>query len=124
MIKFRSGLEKKVYEDALTRGYKLDFEPLEPVIRYVVPSRYIPDFLLPNGIFIEAKGWLRPSDRAKMARVRLENPSLDIRFIFQRANSRVGKSPNSLMYWQWAEKHDFPWAEGTIPEEWFYEIKE
>lgn len=99
----------------------MEYEPGDPIIRYVVPARYIPDFVLPNGIFIEAKGWLRPRDRAKMARVKKENPELDIRFVFQRANSKVGKSPNSLMYWQWAERYGFPWAEGSIPEEWFNE---
>lgn len=117
--KFRSGLEKKVYEDAISRGRQLDFEPADPIIRYVVPARYIPDFVLPNGVFIEVKGWLRPRDRAKMARVKKENPDLDIRFVFQRANSRIGKSPNSLTYWQWAERYGFPWAEGLIPEEWW-----
>lgn len=121
--KFRSGLEKKIYEDAVLNGRELDYEPLEPIVRYVVPARYIPDFKLPNGVLVESKGWLRPRDRAKMARVKLENPGLDIRFVFQRANSRVGKSSNSLMYWQWAEKHGFPWAEGLIPAEWWDEPK-
>lgn len=119
--KFRSGLEKKIYEDAETRGHTMDYEPSEPVVRYVVPSRYIPDFKLGNGILIEAKGWLRPRDRGKMLRVKKENPDLDIRFVLQRANSKIGKAPSSLMYWQWCEKHDFLWAEGHIPEDWFHE---
>ncbi len=118
-IKFRSGLEERVYDSAMARGRELDYEPQDPIIRYVVPARYIPDFRLPNGVFVETKGWLRPRDRAKMARVRKENPTLDIRFVFQRANSRIGKSSNSLMYWEWAEKHGFPWAEGDIPDEWW-----
>ena len=122
--KFRSGLEERVYDEATERGRKLVFEPDEPIIRYVVPARYIPDFLLPNGIFVETKGWLRPRDRAKMARVKKENPELDIRFVFQRANSRIGKSPNSLMYWQWADRYGFPWSEGTIPDSWWDEKKD
>jgi hypothetical protein len=119
--KFRSGLEKQIYEQATTEGYNLEYEPATPVIRYVVPTRYIPDFKLPNNVFVEVKGWLRPRDRAKMLRVKKENPDLDIRFVFQRANSRISKSHNSLMYWQWCEKHGFPWSEGSIPEEWFKE---
>lgn len=117
--KFRSGLEEKVYDAAVERGYKLDYEPDFPVIHYVIPSRYIPDFAIGENVFVEVKGWLRPRDRAKMLRVKRENPELDIRFVFQRANSRIGKSPNSLTYWQWAEKHGFPWSESSIPEEWF-----
>lgn len=119
--KFRSGLEKKIYETAIEQGFELDYEPTEPVIRYVVPSTYTPDFKLGNGILIEAKGWLRPRDRAKMLRVKKENPELDIRFVLQRANSRIGKSKRSLMYWEWCERHGFPWTEGSIPEEWFEE---
>lgn len=120
-IKFRSGFEKSIYEEAIANGRKLDYEPASPIIRYVVPARYIPDFQLPNGIFVEAKGWLRPRDRAKMARVRKENPSLDIRFVFMRANSRIGKSKNSLTYAQWADKNGFQWAEGRIPDSWWEE---
>lgn len=120
--KFRSGYEEKIYDNATSSGYELEFEPDNPVVRYVVPARYIPDFKLPNGILVEAKGWLRPRDRAKMARVRKENPGLDIRFLLQRANKRITKSPNSMMYWQWCEKHGFLWAEGeVIPQEWFDE---
>ncbi len=118
-IKFRSGFEKKIYEHATEHGRELAYEPADPIIRYVVPARYIPDFVLPNGVFVEAKGWLRPRDRAKMARVKKDNPSLDIRFVFMRANSRVGKSKNSLTYAQWAERYGFPWAEGVIPEDWY-----
>lgn len=118
-IKFRSGLEERIYEQAIRRGHELVYEPASPIVRYVVPARYIPDFLLPNGVFVEAKGWLRPRDRAKMLRVKKENPGIDIRFVFQRANSRIGKSPNSLSYAEWAEKHGFLWAELQIPEEWF-----
>jgi hypothetical protein len=117
--KFRSGLEEKVWQDAIDNGRQLDYEPASPVIHYVIPTRYIPDFLLPNGVFIEVKGWLRPRDRAKMLRVKREHPGLDIRFVFQRANSRISKSKNSLMYWEWAEKHGYLWAEGLIPQEWY-----
>lgn len=116
---FRSSLEKKIYEDAISRGRELDHEPPDAHLSYVIPTKYIPDFRLPSGVLVEAKGWLRPRDRAKMLRVKKENPGSDIRFVFQRANSRIGKAASSLAYWQWCEKHGFPWAEGVIPDEWW-----
>ena len=116
--KFRSGFEESVYDN---RAGKLDYEPDSPVVRYVVPSRYIPDFKLPNGILLECKGYFDSRARSKMLRVRKDNPNLDIRFVFQRANNRLTKSKNSLTYWQWAERHGFPWAEGRIPDEWWKE---
>lgn len=118
-MKFRSKYEKRIW-DNLKKRHKVEYEPQEPKIRYTLPKCYVPDFKLPNGVYVEAKGYFRSADRTKMLRVKKENPSLDIRLLFQRANQRLTKSPNSMMYWEWAEKHEFPWGEGeTIPEEWF-----
>lgn len=117
--KFRSGFEKTVYERAFG---ELAFEPADALIYYTKParkSRYIPDFVLANGVIVETKGRLTQPDRAKMLNVVRDNPDLDIRFVFQRAGNRITRSKNSLTYWQWAEKHGFPWAQGTIPEEWW-----
>lgn len=118
--KYRSKYEKRIGEDLRKRKRRAEYEPQSPEIRYVLPKRYIPDWKLPNGVFVEAKGYFPAKDRSKLLRVRKENPDLDLRILFQSANNRLTKSPNSMMYWQWAEKHGFPWAEGdSIPEEWF-----
>lgn len=122
-MNFRSGFEKKIYDEAVRQRKKMVYEPQEPRIMYNIPFRYIPDFILPNGIIIEAKGWLRPRDRTKMRKVREQNPDLDIRFVFQRANTKVGKSKNSEQYWQWAERLGFQWAETHIPLAWWKEKK-
>lgn len=120
-MKFRSKYEKRVWQAIPTRLKKrTEYEPDDPSVSYTLPKRYIPDFKLPNGVLIECKGYFKSGDRTKMLRVAKENPHLDIRFLFQRANNRLTKSPNSMMYWQWAEKHGFPWAEGdVIPQKWF-----
>lgn len=120
-MKFRSKFEKELYNNARKRKKDLDYEPSSPVVTYTVSNRYIPDFVLPNGIIVEAKGYFKPKDRAKMLNVARNNPDLDIRFVFQRANNRLTKSPNSMMYWQWAEKHRFEWSEGYIPDSWWEE---
>lgn len=120
-MKFRSKFEERIYEDAERKGKSLRFEPADIVINYTINYRYWPDFELPNGILVEAKGYLRPKDRTKMIQVKKENPSLDIRFVFQRANTKLTKGKNSMTYGQWADKHSFPWAETKIPLEWFRE---
>ena len=118
-MKFRSKFEKHVYEARGRR--KLTYEPPDSKIFYTTTKRYIPDFVLPNGIIVEAKGYFKSTDRTKMLNVAKNNKHLDIRMVFQRANNRLTKSPNSMMYWQWAEKHGFQWAEGEIPEKWWKE---
>lgn len=119
-MKFRSKFEKRIYDNRGKR--KLVYEPTTPAIVYTTSARYIPDFELGNGILVEAKGYFDTRSRAKMLAVIRQNPFLDIRMLFQRANNRLTKSPNSMMYWQWAEKHGFPWHEGdVIPDDWYNE---
>lgn len=114
--KFRSGYEQRVSGHNPLAAH----EPSEPRIHYVLTKRYIPDFVLPNGVIVEAKGFFSSEDRTKMLLVKKQNPCIEIKFLFQRANNRLTKSPNSLMYWQWAEKHGFDWDEGEhIPESWY-----
>lgn len=117
--KYRSKFEKAVHEHTIRHGRDAEYEPDGYYLNYAIPSRYIPDFRLDSGVLVETKGYLGPRDRAKMRQVKASNPTADIRFVFQRANNRISKSANSMMYWQWCEKHGFPWAEGAIPEEWF-----
>lgn len=119
--KFRSKFEKTVYEQGTKYRRKLDYEPENSHLSYNRPSKYIPDFRLPNGILVECKGYFKSADRTKMLRVREQNPGVDIRFVFQRSNNKLTKAKNSKMYWQWAEQHGFKWAEGKIPTKWWAE---
>lgn len=118
-MKFRSGLEKRIYATAEEQGMELVYEPAHVRVKYSMPHKYIPDFELPNGVLIEAKGWFRPSDRAKMRKIKEQNPELDIRFVFQNPQMKLTKSKNSETYWQWAERLGFPWAENKIPLSWW-----
>lgn len=117
-IKFRSKFEETVWE-AGGRTAKLEYEPI--YIPYQIKGAYLPDFrILKNGIFVEAKGYLDAAACRKMLAVKSCNPHLDIRFVFQNANGKRNKRAK-LRNWEWAEKHGFKWAEGTIPKEWFKE---
>jgi hypothetical protein len=115
---FRSGLEKRIADDLSSRSVPYAYEKRK--IAYVVPEReatYTPDFELPNGIIIEAKGIFDATDRQKHLLVKKQHPELDIRFVFQRASAPIYKSsPTTLA--AWATKHGFQWAEGLIPPAW------
>jgi len=113
---FRSGLEEKV-ADLLT-NLGVDYEYESAKVAYVLRCNYTPDFLLPNGIYLETKGHLTEEDRRKMKAVKEANPELDVRFVFQSPFNKIYKGSKTT-YAKWAEKHGFPWcAFHSIPVEW------
>lgn len=116
MHKFRSKFEETMYNAAKRSRKVLQFEPY--YIPYVLKGSYLPDFVLPNGVIVEAKGYLDAATCKKMKAVKASNPELDIRFVFQHANGKRNKR-SKIKNWEWAERHGFPWAEGTIPLEWW-----
>lgn len=116
--KFRSKFEQTVFEVAVHNKKKLEHEPF--YIPYVMKGAYLPDFVLPNGIIVEAKGYLDAAACKKMKAVKASNPHLDIRFVFQNPNGKRNKRAK-LQNWQWAERHGFPWADTTIPLSWWRE---
>lgn len=121
--RFRSTFEASIAKDLKEKGEIVLYETTE--LCYTVPQSahtYTPDFLLKNGIIIEAKGRLTMYDRKKMVRVVESNPELDIRFVFQRADNKI-KRGSPTTYGGWCEKQNppFKWAEGTVPQSWIDE---
>lgn len=115
---FRSRFEQQLAKQLEAK--KIDYRYEEEMIRYtkpITPSRYTPDFVLPNGIIIEAKGLFIASDRKKHLLVKEQYPHLDIRFVFQRANNRLSKTSKTT-YADWATKNGFLWADSSIPDAW------
>ena len=99
----------------------MTFEPKSAILPYSIHYRYLPDFELPNGILVEAKGQLDVIDRRKMVAVKVAWPEKDIRFVFQNARCRLSR--HGKTYGEWATAAGFPFAEGSIPLEWFKETK-
>lgn len=114
--KYRSQLEAMIALNLSRKKIKFKFE--ESKLSYT--CWYIPDFELPNGIIVEAKGYLDAKDRSKMISVKKDHPDLDIRFCFQNAKNKLGKGSKTT-YAEWAQKHGFPWCEKIIPQEWVEE---
>jgi len=113
---FRSGLEYKVACQLDDLGVAYEYENLR--VKYQRrESTYTPDFELPNGIIIEAKGRFTSSDRSKHLRIKEQHPELDIRFVFSNSNNKLNKNSNTT-YAGWCEKHGFRYSDKTIPKEW------
>ena len=119
----KSGLETKIHEQLNSQGIDGEYEKHE--IKYTIPATdhsYKPDFRLPNGIFIESKGWFLPDDRKKHLLIKKQHPELDIRFVLQSPNGKIYKGSKTT-YAQWCEKNEFKWAKKEIPKEWILEKK-
>ena len=84
--------------------------------------KYRPDFELPNGILVEAKGRLTFFDRAKMLLVIKANPDKDIRLLFMRDNKLTKKSKQRYTDWARANGIKCHVSDlGSIPEAWIAE---
>lgn len=114
---YRSLFEERVAQGLIAAGIPFRYEEMR--IPYVKDQAfYKPDFVLPNGIIIEAKGLFDSADRSKMKLVKKQHPNLDIRFVFMQHKCRLGKGSKTT-YGQWATAHGFPWHQGHVPAAWF-----
>ena len=114
--KYRSKLEERIAEllDVLHISY--EYESIK--VPYTIQHNYLPDFVLPNHIYLEAKGYWEPSDRRKVLAVKRDNPDIDLRMVFQAPYNKISKKSKTT-YAQWCEKHDIPWTSyHDIPIEW------
>ena len=112
--KFEAGIAATLYKNKVAFSY----ESLE--LEYVLSCCYKPDFIFDNGVIVETKGFLSKEDRRKMVAVKAANPSLDIRFCFQNAKTKLSRGKKrSLSYGQWATRNGFLWCHKTIPTDWY-----
>lgn len=99
--------------------YKADCDFLYETLSlpYQVQRKYKPDFILPNGVILEVKGYFTGADRSKHLRVREAHPELDIRFVFMNANNKLNKRSKTT-YAEWCDKKGFKWCHRNIPKSW------
>lgn len=119
---FRSGLEIAVAADLAQKNVSFGYETLKIEYHVDEVKRYVPDFILPNGIIIEAKGRMATSDRKKMKLVKAQHPHLDIRFVFSNSRQRISKQSKTT-YADWCRQHGFQFADKSIPLAWIKEEK-
>ena len=113
--KYRSGFEQTLANQLQRSGVAFEYETVK--LEYQKIATYTPDFILPNGIIIEAKGVWTVEDRTKHLLVRQQHPHLDIRLVFMNAFNKIRKGSNTT-YARWCEKKNIIYAHKTIPKSW------
>ena len=113
---FRSGLEEKVADLLVSLG--VDYEYEEASYPYTIQHSYTPDFVLPNGVWIECKGYWDSTDRRKIKSVKQQHPEIDLRMVFQSPYNKISKKSKTT-YAKYCEKLGIPWTTYTnIPIDW------
>lgn len=115
----RSAIEDRVSSQLEEAGIK-DVYEIGRIPYEKKTAHYIPDFILPNGIIIEVKGYFEPSDRTKHLLLKKQYPQLDLRFVFQNPKLKLNKK-SSTSYADWCDKHGFEYAHKWVPKSWFSE---
>ena len=114
--KFRSGLEEKVADLLSELGVSYEYESKK--ISYVIQHHYTPDFVLPNHVILECKGYWDAADRRKIKQVKKDNPDLDLRMVFQSPFNTITRKSKTT-YAKWCEKLGIPWTSfHNIPLDW------
>lgn len=110
----RNAFERRLNEQLKRSNVKFTYEKTR--LPYQIDAWYLPDWVLENGIVLEAKGYIDRETKRKMTSVKKCYPDLDIRFILYDAYKKI--SGTKQLHWEWCEKNGFPWAHETIPESW------
>ena len=114
--KFRSKLEERVAILLQELGISYEYESTK--VPYTIQHTYHPDFVLPNYVHLETKGYWDAADRRKVLAVKRDNPELDLRMVFQSPYNKISKKSKTT-YAMWCEKHDIPWTSfHNIPLDW------
>ena len=114
--KFRSKLEERVATLLEQLGVSYEYETEK--LSYTIEHNYTPDFVLPNYVYLETKGYWDAADRRKVLAVKRDNPDVDLRMVFQSPYNTISKKSKTT-YAKWCEKHNIPWtAYHEIPLEW------
>lgn len=131
-MKYRSAFEERLAQQLEEAGVEFEYEKYTytfdvPVGQRLVcdecggnsivrEKRYTPDFFLPNGMVIEAKGKLLAEHRRVFEAFKLAFPEEDFRLIFMRDN--LLRKRGKHRYSDWARSAGIRYSIGRIDPEW------
>ena len=100
---FRSGSELYISEVLKTNNISAEYET--KCLPFNMSCKYTPDFVLPNGVYIEVKGFLSSDRQRYYEQLKKNYPALDLRFVFERDMNLSISSTSTLK--DWATRNGF-----------------
>lgn len=127
---YRSGFEVRLAQQLTAGGVEFGYEETSywyyknirgqctqcDSTKVVSWHEYTPDFFLPSGIIVEAKGKWTSGHRTTILRMCEQHPELDLRMVFMRDNWLTKKKVRK--YSGYCEQKGIPYAVGSIPYVW------
>jgi hypothetical protein len=102
---FRSEFEQNVNAQLQREGFTYESEKFS----YQVPRVYTPDFIHPNDILVECKGFFREGDTQKYKAIKDCLPCFhELVFVLMKPNQKVRKGAKLTMA-EWCDKHEIKW---------------
>ena len=99
---------KSKFEEEVAEFYKLHDKYEVEKIPYFLENRYNPDFKMAENVFLEAKGFFKPSDRRKMLEVIKQHPEKRFIMFFQDSHVRLSRKSKTT-YGDWCDKQKIQW---------------
>src|SRR2546421_12762452 len=84
---YKSRLEANFAAEIFKRGLKAEYEAT--TFTYVRKGHYTPDWKIADGVYIETKGYLSPSNRSNLISFREQHPNVQILLAFQYAANKL-----------------------------------
>ena len=104
---FRSQLERKVHAFLEANEIEASYESKR--LPYTLIHTYTPDWQLPSGVLVEAKGLWEPEDRTKLKAILDQHPGIDLRMIFSAPYQQIRRG-SSTTYGDVCDKLGIKWS--------------
>lgn len=111
-MRYRSNFESTVGQLLAEIGKSAMYEPKDCKLEYTIPAskhKYLPDFILSDGVVLECKGYMTLADRKKMKLLREQYPDLRIIMVLQAPNNPIRKGSKTT-YAKWCEQNNIEWC--------------
>lgn len=99
---------KSKFEEMVAEFYHLHDRYEVEKVEYTLKNNYNPDFKMKENVYLEVKGFFKPSDRRKMLEVIKQHPTKKFIMFFQDSGVKLSRRSKTT-YGDWCDKQGIQW---------------